>query len=313
MFRKLYNRNFKSYDTFKGIKTVLFSSVQSTEKYTLAEAFEIVCRSRCSQRGNFSSERVANAKLKKVLELTQLAPSSFNIQPYKMIVVRSDDGKEALSTCMLGSGNVRKVLQAPVSVVFLSDKDPTRSVRKLMKLESDHGADAAYVSSLPSIMSLLHGKGFVSTKLRSLIMHIASPLQPSPRIQSSAEIWSVKNTTFFMQQMLLAATSVGLSTAPMEGFDELRVCYNFDIPEDEYAVALVISMGYSVDSSAQSVAIQGGEIKLGHTYIAGYEHCSKAKPQTESNTSCAMFPFKPRFSLKDMCYGEKFGESITLE
>ena len=57
----------------------------------------------------------------KLIELTQQAPSSFNLQPYKLIIVRSDEAKGRLSRAMLGA-NQEKVLQAPFTVVFAADK-----------------------------------------------------------------------------------------------------------------------------------------------------------------------------------------------
>ncbi len=86
---------------------------------TLATAFEIIARSRKAER-NFSEQRIHQKTLRKLLELSQLAPSSFNLQPYKLIVV-SGDQRLALSSGMLG-GNSDVVSKAPLSIVFLSDK-----------------------------------------------------------------------------------------------------------------------------------------------------------------------------------------------
>ena len=57
--------------------------------------------------------------LVKVLKEAQTAPSSFNLQPYKVIVVRSKLQRIALSTAMIGL-NQERVKFAPVSIVILA-------------------------------------------------------------------------------------------------------------------------------------------------------------------------------------------------
>ena len=114
----------------------------------LGNAFSKISSLRSSVRRFNKSRPVSDELLRKLLELTQEAPSSFNLQPYKLIVVSSQEGKEALGQAMLG-GNVSKVSEAPLTVVFAADKDPARNARKLMELEKAYGKSQEYVNSLP--------------------------------------------------------------------------------------------------------------------------------------------------------------------
>lgn len=50
----------------------------------------------------------------------QRAPSSFNAQPYRMVVVRGEEAKQRLAGAMLG-GNQAKVATAGATVVFAAD------------------------------------------------------------------------------------------------------------------------------------------------------------------------------------------------
>lgn len=111
-----------------------------------------------------------------------------------------------------------------------------------MQLEQDSGKDCKYISSIPAKLSFLAGPGKFSQNLRKVGSHLASPLYPSPTIPSPAE-WSIKNTMFTAQQLLLAATAYGLETSPMEGFDESRLIHQFDIPPERYNIPLVIALG----------------------------------------------------------------------
>lgn len=112
--------------------------IQKSYFHSLSESFEILCRTRVSTKSFQSSQMISNEILQRIIDLGQLAPSSFNMQPYKLIVVRyaqyvlinmqfngsirrSADAKLALSKSMLGS-NITTVLNAPVTFVFLADK-----------------------------------------------------------------------------------------------------------------------------------------------------------------------------------------------
>ena len=69
----------------------------------------------------FDPEKELEDKLlKKIINLAVLAPSSFNTQPWKIIAVKSKDGRKKLyeEAC-----NQEKVLKAPVTLIILGDKD----------------------------------------------------------------------------------------------------------------------------------------------------------------------------------------------
>ena len=59
---------------------------------------------------------------------------------------------------------------------------------------------------------------------------------------SGAETWSIKNTSLFAMTYMLAASSRGLATCPMEGFNAGGVRKALKIPR-RYAVPLIISTG----------------------------------------------------------------------
>lgn len=57
-------------------------------------------------------------------ERIRSAPSSFNVQPWSVVLVRDDDSRERLAATMLG-GNAKKVQAAPVTAVFCADLGDT--------------------------------------------------------------------------------------------------------------------------------------------------------------------------------------------
>jgi len=162
-----------------------------------------------------------------------------------------------------------------------------------MDLEREHGADLEYVHSIPSKLSFLLGRGVLSNSFRRLITHLTSPIAAAPKISSNTESFAYKNTAFAGMQFMLAATAFGLSTSPMEGYDERRVCYSLKIPSEEYGVPFVVSIGYSAAS------------KL--------ERYTEPQEGSELEENSKYFPVKPRYTMEDIFFSNYFGENLNLE
>ena len=201
-----------------------------------------------------------------------------------------------------------------------------------MKLELDHGKNPAYVSTLPSKISMMLGSGWLSTRIRKLGTHIVSPLFPTPVIHTNNEAWAMKNTSLAAQQLMMAATAFNLRTTPMEGFDERRVCYNLGIPLEEYAVPMIVSIGYSADASINSALESSAQSSFGDVADGDDAVDTSASSLATSNegtsvqvlassavtAECAVtaatkhFPSKQRFPLSDICYSERFNGKLDI-
>jgi len=235
-------------------------------------AFAEIARTRQYTWSFDAAQPLPPSLLTKLLTVSQTAPSSFNLQPFKVIAVRGADAKAALAAAMLGPGNAQRVRDAPVTLVYLSDKEPVRLTRQLMAIEAAGGADASYVNSLPAVLGTLFGNGgWLSTRIRRLATHLASPLAPAPLIPVDLTAWAIKNTIFSAQTFLLACAADGVGTAPMEGFDERRLCFALNMPSERYTVPLVVAVGYP------------------------------------KGTAAVVRP-KKRYPLEDICYGDRYGE-----
>jgi nitroreductase len=163
-----------------------------------------------------------------------------------------------------------------------------------MQLELENGADLAYVKSIQPKIKFMLGRGWISKQIRTAATHLLSPLQPTPVIPN-LETWAVKNTALAAHQLILAATSLGLATAPMEGFDERRLCYQLNIPIEDYSIPLVVSIGYSLK--------------------AGEDNINTNEFDNTDNTDLSniVFPKKARFKIEDVCYSNTFGKKLSFD
>uniref|UniRef100_K3WSQ3 Nitroreductase domain-containing protein n=1 Tax=Globisporangium ultimum (strain ATCC 200006 / CBS 805.95 / DAOM BR144) TaxID=431595 RepID=K3WSQ3_GLOUD len=157
----------------------------------------------------------------------QRAPSAMNTQPYACVVVRDQADREKLAEAMLET-NGRKVKEAPVTVVFAADLQPSRRVPLIQEMYGDR-ATAEHVEHLKHALSRFSGEGHTVDS------------NSSPDV--SVYAWSYKQTIFAATTFLYAAQASGLSTCTMEGFDEARLKSVLGIP-DRYSVPVAISCGY---------------------------------------------------------------------
>lgn len=96
-------------------------------------SFGALVRSRRAARSFSASEPVPGPVLLDALELCQRSPSAFNLQPYRVVLVRDAYVRHQLAYCMTSS-NIRRVLRAPATAVFLCDLEPWRLLDDLEHL-----------------------------------------------------------------------------------------------------------------------------------------------------------------------------------
>ncbi len=157
---------------------------------------------------------------------------------------------------MLGPGNVYRTMDSSAVAIFLSDLEPHKRLPRIVELEREGNVRTAqYMANLPIAATFLMGEGTVATWMKQAATHVMSPIQPMPSIDS-VQSWSFKNTSLAAQTFVLAATSHGLATCLMEGYDDRRVKEVLRIP-DRYGVPMVCCLGYEYEYKGSEDGVDG--------------------------------------------------------
>lgn len=135
-------------------------------------------------QNGFRPTPVADDTLRALYELLKWGPTSANCSPARFLFVRSDEAKARLIGC-LNPGNVRKVQEAPVTVII--------------------GMDMAFPDKLPFL--------FPHTDARSWFAG------DEARIAETA----FRNSSLQGGYLIVAARALGLDCGPMSGFDAARM------------------------------------------------------------------------------------------
>jgi nitroreductase len=160
--------------------------------------------------------------LRQVLETATKAPSSFNLQPWNLIVLRDKEKKEKLKALAWGQP---KVAEAPVVLIFLADKNGWQEGHPTVEKNWQEMVKA----------------GSMKAEQRDWFLNAAKSLYGWNTDANLA--FAAKNTGFFAMSVMYAATSLGLESHPMDGFDHEAVRKAFNIP-DNFWVPLLLAIGY---------------------------------------------------------------------
>ncbi len=209
------------------------------------DEFERLTKRRRATR-HFRSDPIPEALLNRLLDIAHWAPSGYNLQPTHYTVVRDATLKPALYEACLKQ---RQILEAPVVVVFSGDREvATHHLERVLTRDREAGATTDdYASLLRRRVGLAFaqgpvGLGWLGKATLSPLMRLVKPVPSIPAVHK--QYWVTKQVMLSAMVFMLAATAAGLSTVPMEGFDEQWVRRVLRIPSS-HIVPVVIPVGYS--------------------------------------------------------------------
>ncbi|MBD2136748.1 nitroreductase family protein [Anabaena sp. FACHB-1237] len=172
----------------------------------------------------FKPDAIAPELLKQLIELTVAAPSSFNVQSWRIIVVQDQAQREALCAA---SWNQKQIKEAPVTFVFAADA--SAGEKDLTPILEQGAATGAW------------NEGTVNY-FRNAIPKFQVSLGEKRRE------YAIKDAMIASTNLVLAAESLGLSTCFMNGWIEDQVKAVIGAENDpELAIAVLVPVGYAAE------------------------------------------------------------------
>lgn len=174
-------------------------------------------KKRRSIRDYNTRRKVTDSKLKQLFEIVKYTPSSYNLQPWEFIVVRSAKNKKRLRAC---ANNQRHVEEASAVIIVIGTTQPGKIAEAVAEDRMKKGT---------------MGKA-KKASFDAAIARIGAD-------RHRATIWTTKSTSLAAMSLMLAAQSMGMDSCPLEGFDAECVKKEFAIPSN-YEVVMLITLGY---------------------------------------------------------------------
>jgi nitroreductase len=207
----------------------------------------------------FSSREVRDQTIYEILELSNRAPSGYNLQPWHFILVRDPELRGLLHHVALEQ---KQIVEAPITLVFVSDPhawktDFTRILRESVEkgLISEEYAQLTRRNVNSHFRTEPFGLfGFVKRithPLRRLKKPAADPFSSFDEISHYMRSQTMLAASTFM----IAAAGAGLATNAIEGFDERRLKQLLAIPR-RMSVPLIVAVGYSLEGDEQPESLR---------------------------------------------------------
>ncbi|QUL38324.1 malonic semialdehyde reductase [Erythrobacter sp. JK5] len=148
---------------------------------------------------------VSEAQLHAIWDLMKMAPTSANMQPVRIVWVKSDAQKDTLVECV-SDGNKDKVRAAPVTAVI--------------------GYDIDFHEELPWLFPHTDAKSWFEGD------------------EEGRKEGAFRNSSLQGAYLMLAARAIGLDCGPMSGFDADAVNAAFFADQPRHRVNFICSIGY---------------------------------------------------------------------
>jgi len=188
---------------------------------------------------SFDGAPIPDVDLKQILEAGLDAPSGYNMQPWRFVVVQTHEQKRRLRGA---SYNQPKVEEASAVIVACGDADGWRKdLDEMLRIGREGGMPEGYAHQA----------------------QVAVPNYLSSFTIEQMKGWLNKMVMISFTHMMLMAEVLGYDTAPMEGFEQEKVHEVLRLPMSYHVVAL-LAIGHQKGPDK----FHGGRFEMAHTVFS---------------------------------------------
>jgi len=163
-------------------------------------------------------KEIPQETLEKIINTAVLAPSAFNLQPWEIIVVKSESNKEKLFNL---ANKQPKILESSVTLMIVGNREGYATSSPVWKeMLSSMGGNKEAVTGAQNAAGFLYG----SSELRKIK-------------------FAESNCGILAMSIMYAATHYGVDSHPMSGVDFEGIEKEFNLGEGKNLVML-ITLGY---------------------------------------------------------------------
>jgi nitroreductase len=184
-----------------------------------------------------------------ILNAARLAPSSFNIQPYRFYWVQSPDMLKAAARLCMGQIPAKTASALVVAVADIASWKATAQGElawmRTAGFSPEKIAEAEKRAKLGKWF-FLQGWFGVFGVLKLMIVRVVHLWMISgtiPVARKGMFKWAGKSAALACANLMIAAEALELNTCPMEGFDDLRLSKFLGLSPRKHEIIMVIAIG----------------------------------------------------------------------
>ncbi|WP_426272536.1 nitroreductase family protein [Exiguobacterium sp. R-17] len=203
---------------------------------TQTDFMEIV-KGRRSIRNYDTNVKISKEEMTQILEEATLAPSSVNMQPWRFLVIDSEEGKATLAP-LAKFNQVQVETSSAVIAVF---------------------GDMKAVDQLENIYDTAVAKGLMPQEVRDRQVPAIQGMYSSISANDLKDSILIDSGLVSMQLMLVARAH-GYDTNPIGGYEKDQIAEAFGLEKERYLPVMLLSIGKAVDAGYPSVRLPINDI-----------------------------------------------------
>ena len=168
-----------------------------------------------------TSKKLDDVQLATLLNAVQLAPSSYGLQPYQIIVVSNQEVKETLKGAAYGQP---QLAQASHVLVFARTKNYT----------------IAHVDEYAA--NIIATRGVTAEEIKGYVDTMKGTVES--QTQDELAVWNSKQAYLALGILLESAALNGIDACPMEGFDAAKFDEILGLDAKNLASVVIATIGF---------------------------------------------------------------------
>lgn len=192
--------------------------------------FMEILKGRRSIRVYDESVKISKEEMTQILEEATTAPSSLNLQPWRFVVVDSEEGKETLLP--LASFNKRQVETSSAVIAVFADYQMVDYTEEIFDTAVERGLMPAEVRDRQVGMI----KGIFNDA-------------PKEMVKDSILL----DSGLVSMQLMLVARAHGYDTNPIGGYDKANIAEALGLDKERYLPVMLLSIGKAAEEGYPSV------------------------------------------------------------
>ncbi len=184
-----------------------------------------------------TTKTIPTEEFEALLEVIRTSPSSFGMEPWRVLVIRDPKVRKALkSSCW----NQAQIVEASELLIFTTDNDAVRS-------------DSPYVRQM------FQRRGLPNEAVDAYMGVYENYLTPIEEDEILLENWTAKQCYIALANAMTFAATLEIDSCPIEGFDKEGVEAILDLPYG-HSVAVMCAFGYRVNPQSPQMRLPLKEI-----------------------------------------------------
>ncbi|ODB57979.1 nitroreductase family protein [Paenibacillus polymyxa] len=203
------------------------------------EVIEKILRERHATKEYKTNVIIPEETLNEIFELAATAPSAWNLQHWRFLVIQNQEQKDRIKPIAYGQ---QQISDASAVVVILGDLEANRTGREMY--------------------NRLYESEFISKAVRDILF---SQIEGSYQSPQFARDEANKNAALAAMQLMLAAKSKGYDSGPIGGFNPAGLLEALNIP-GRFIPVMIVTLGVAATPARPTTRFSLNELVIHESF-----------------------------------------------